>query len=103
VEDWLDDVSRGERDWVKVLRDFYGPFALALQAAPGKMAGFPRQARARPAAGEAKKRTSGRGARPDPSVVCPVCGAPMVKRKGPRGEFWGCSKFPACRGSRKLG
>ena len=29
VEDWLDDVSRGERDWVQALRDFYDPFALA--------------------------------------------------------------------------
>ncbi|HSD85313.1 MAG TPA: type I DNA topoisomerase, partial [Anaerolineae bacterium] len=40
VEDWLDDVSRGERDWVKALRDFYDPFALALASAPPKMAAF---------------------------------------------------------------
>ncbi len=38
---------------------------------------------------------------------CPQCGAEMVKRiarKGGNagGEFWGCSKFPACRGVRQL-
>ena len=38
---------------------------------------------------------------------CPHCGAEMVKRiarKGGNagGEFWGCSKFPACRGVRQL-
>lgn len=35
-------------------------------------------------------------------IICPKCGAPMVKRKAIRGknagqEFFGCSRFPACR------
>jgi hypothetical protein len=35
--------------------------------------------------------------------ACPTCGAPMVlrtARKGPNagGQFWGCSKYPQCRG-----
>ncbi|MDO5537790.1 MAG: DNA topoisomerase, partial [Desulfovibrionaceae bacterium] len=30
---------------------------------------------------------------------CPRCGRPMKLRKGPRGEFWGCSNFPRCRGT----
>lgn len=25
------------------------------------------------------------------------CGAPMIRRKGKSGEFYGCSTFPACR------
>jgi hypothetical protein len=34
---------------------------------------------------------------------CPICGAPMVERvarTGPRAgsRFWGCSRYPACRG-----
>lgn len=33
--------------------------------------------------------------------VCPECKAPMRKRNSSRGEFWGCSKFPECRGVRK--
>lgn len=39
--------------------------------------------------------------------ACPQCGAGMVKRTARKGgntavEFWGCSKFPACRGVRPL-
>lgn len=31
------------------------------------------------------------------------CGAPMVRRKSKQGsEFWGCSKFPACRQTRPI-
>ncbi len=39
--------------------------------------------------------------------VCPVCGSVMVKRTAKRGtaigsEFWGCPKYPACRGTRPI-
>ncbi|MEO8612182.1 MAG: type I DNA topoisomerase [Chloroflexota bacterium] len=34
--------------------------------------------------------------------VCAKCGKPLVKRKGPRGEFLGCSGFPKCRFTRPL-
>lgn len=38
---------------------------------------------------------------------CPQCGSGMVKRTARKGgnagaEFWGCSKFPTCRGVRQL-
>jgi DNA topoisomerase-1 len=109
VEDWLDDVSRGERDWVQALQAFYAPFAQALQAAPDKMAAFPKTPRAASTAddGSARRRRASRSkartrARPDPKIACPKCGAPMVRRTGPRGEFWGCSKYPACKGSRNI-
>ena len=35
-------------------------------------------------------------------VLCPVCGAPMKVRKGPYGTFWGCTKYPTCKGVRKI-
>lgn len=41
VEDWLDDVSRGEITWVKALRDFYVPFAQALELAEARMRAVP--------------------------------------------------------------
>jgi len=39
------------------------------------------------------------------SPICPTCGKPMVMRTARRGQqtgsrFWGCSSFPACRGTR---
>lgn len=35
--------------------------------------------------------------------ICPKCGAPMGRRtrRADGGSFWGCSRFPACRGIRK--
>ncbi|WEK56346.1 MAG: topoisomerase DNA-binding C4 zinc finger domain-containing protein [Candidatus Cohnella colombiensis] len=30
-------------------------------------------------------------------MTCSRCGNLMVLRKGPKGEFWGCSTFPKCR------
>lgn len=117
VEDWLDEVSRGERDWVKVLQAFYDPFALALQAATAKMSAFknaspPRQAEndtTKSATPKQAHRSSSRAgaskprAALDPSApTCPKCGSPMVKRTGPRGEFWGCSTFPRCQGTRNI-
>ena len=40
--------------------------------------------------------------------ACPICKAPMQLRKASRGAnagqaFWGCSRFPACRGTRAQG
>jgi ssDNA-binding Zn-finger/Zn-ribbon topoisomerase 1 len=33
-------------------------------------------------------------------TTCPRCGARMVLRNGRRGKFYGCSKFPYCKGTR---
>jgi ssDNA-binding Zn-finger/Zn-ribbon topoisomerase 1 len=33
---------------------------------------------------------------------CPKCGASMVLRHGKFGQFYGCSRFPRCRGTRNL-
>ena len=39
--------------------------------------------------------------------ACPVCGKPMLKRVAKKGlnsgkEFWSCSTYPACTGTRKI-
>jgi len=33
---------------------------------------------------------------------CPRCNSPMRKRSGSRGEFWGCSRYPECKGTRNV-
>jgi DNA topoisomerase-1 len=33
---------------------------------------------------------------------CPVCGARMILRSSARGRFFGCEKFPACKGTRSF-
>jgi restriction system protein len=47
-------------------------------------------------------------AAPRQASSCPVCTKPMVRRTAKRGanaggEFWGCSGYPACRGTRPIG
>ena len=35
-------------------------------------------------------------------VSCPQCGAAMRQRNGKFGSFWGCSRYPDCRGTRQV-
>lgn len=39
----------------------------------------------------------------EPTKACPECGAPMKKRKNDYGPFWGCTKYPDCKGMVKIG
>ncbi|HNT35706.1 MAG TPA: topoisomerase DNA-binding C4 zinc finger domain-containing protein [bacterium] len=31
---------------------------------------------------------------------CPQCGKSMRRRKSAKGDFWGCSALPECKGTR---
>ena len=33
---------------------------------------------------------------------CPLCGSKMVVREGKYGQFFGCSLYPRCKGTRKI-
>ncbi|MEI6178444.1 MAG: four helix bundle suffix domain-containing protein, partial [Verrucomicrobiota bacterium] len=48
------------------------------------------------------KRIEARGKNLTPSPDCPLCGKAMRQRKSAKGEFWGCSEFPACKGTRPV-
>jgi restriction system protein len=76
-----------------------------------KLLGLIRQSRtgagqptARPDAAKATRPAADSG---QPSV-CPLCTKPMVHRTAKRGanaggEFWGCTGYPTCRGTRPIG
>lgn len=36
----------------------------------------------------------------DTTITCPLCNSEMKLRNGSRGQFWGCSRFPRCKGTR---
>lgn len=38
----------------------------------------------------------------EPPPDCPLCGKSMRRRTSGRGEFWGCSAFPECKGTRPV-
>jgi restriction system protein len=45
---------------------------------------------------EARERTK------EPSPECPQCGQSMRRRTSAKGDFWGCTGFPECRGTRPI-
>ena len=78
VEQHLDEIAAGGRDWVDVLREFYVPFAKDLERAETEME------RVKPQA--------------EPTEIpCPECGKIMMIRSSKYGKFLGCSGFPECR------
>lgn len=78
MEEELDEIAEGKRDWPDVVRDFYEPFSRRLEVAIEEMP-------------EVK---------PEPEYLdrmCPQCGSPLLIRHGRYGKFIGCSNFPECR------
>ena len=82
MEDELDEVSQGEREWVPMLREFYGPFEEALETAQENM---PRV--------KIEEETD---------EICDNCGMPMVIKTGRFGKFIACTGFPECRTTKPI-
>ncbi|MFN5059693.1 MAG: type I DNA topoisomerase [Chloroflexota bacterium] len=40
---------------------------------------------------------------PVPDVMCDLCGGPMIMRRGRFGNFLACTRYPECKGTRKIG
>ena len=50
---------------------------------------------------QARVEARGAPAAPD-TPACPQCEKPMRKRRSAKGEFWGCSGYPECKGVRRI-
>lgn len=75
MEDSLDAVAEGQRDWKALLDEFYAGFKKKLDAAGEKDGGM-------------------RGNDPtDTDIPCPLCGRHMTIRTGTTGVFLGCSGY----------
>jgi DNA topoisomerase-1 len=70
MEEYLDRIARGERVWVEVLHEFYGPFAAAVTQAQGV------------AATEPVTVSGSKGQAVPTGETCPECGAEVVVREG---------------------
>lgn len=81
MEEGLDRIARGERQWVPFLQDFYDPFEKALQTAKQQMKKVK-------LVDEPTEET------------CSLCGRPMVVKLGRYGRFLACSGFPECKNTR---
>ncbi len=80
MENELDEIAEGTREYKKTLSDFYGPFVKEVHAK----------------ADTAKITTLGEAA---DHHKCPKCGASMVVKLSRGGRFLSCSRFPACDGA----
>ena len=75
-----------------------------------KLHGLLRQAQAAGDRSPAQKPAAPVAHSPAPSaqaLACPLCAKPMIRRTAKRGsnagnEFWGCTGYPACRGTRPI-
>jgi DNA topoisomerase-1 len=83
LEDELDAVSRGEEDWIPLLRQFWGPFKDLVDHTQ-----------------ENVKRSDVTQEIIEES--CPQCGSPLSIRLGRHGRFIGCTKYPECDYTRDL-
>ncbi len=67
MEDDLDDIGEGGKDWRKLIADFYTPFEEQLR----------------------KSKIT--------EVLCEKCGAPMIINSGKYGNYYACSNYPTCQ------
>lgn len=79
----LDRIEEGQRRWVDVLRDFYGPFAETLARAERQIARVELPVE-------------------ETDEVCEKCGRRMVIKHGRYGRFLACPGFPECRNTKPL-
>jgi four helix bundle suffix protein len=38
----------------------------------------------------------------EPAPDCPQCKQPMRRRRSAKGEFWGCTAYPECKGTKPI-
>jgi DNA topoisomerase-1 len=80
LENELDEIAEGGRDWIPVLDDFWKGLSKQI---------------------DAKSEVE----RPGTEILdelCPKCGKPLNKRLGKRGSFIGCTGYPECDFTRNM-
>ena len=80
MEDDLDAVSRGEKEWQPLLQDFWGEFKVQVD----------------------EKETADRPGLEILEELCPKCQKPLSKRLGRNGYFIGCTGYPECDYTRNV-
>ncbi|HRH24769.1 MAG TPA: type I DNA topoisomerase [Candidatus Paceibacterota bacterium] len=83
MENELDEIASGEREYEKTLKDFYTPFKKEIKEKE-----------------KLDKATTLEVA--DAKFKCPVCGSGMVVKLGRGGKFLSCDRYPDCNGALML-
>lgn len=83
MEDSLDDIANGDKEYLTTLRKFYIPFQKEIKIMEK----------------EAKITNLGEA---DPKYRCPKCASDMIIKLGRNGKFISCSRYPDCDGALML-
>jgi DNA topoisomerase-1 len=83
MENKLDDIEDGGKEWQKVIAEFYPGFKAKLEAA-------------------GEDTTSYKAPPVDSGEVCEKCGSPMLIREGRYGKFMGCAGYPDCKNIKNM-
>lgn len=83
MEDDLDEIAEGKKEWAPVIKEFYGPFKENLSHKDETLTkkGLTEQ--------ETKE-------------VCEKCGKPMIIKFGRFGKFLACTGYPECKNTKQL-
>ena len=83
MENELDEIAAGTREYAKTLKTFYGPFHKDVKSK------------------EKIAKATNLGAA-DPKFKCPKCAGPMEIKLGRGGKFLSCARYPECDGALSL-
>jgi len=84
MEDELDEIAEGKKEWVPVIRDFYTPFSKDLEKKDKELN---------------KHDVTNLG---ESDEKCPKCGKNLVFKLGKYGKFLSCSDYPECEYAKPL-
>ncbi len=82
LEDLLDEIANGKKDWIEVLKNFYDPFEDNLNKKTKEIS---------------RKDYTILGNAPS-DIKCPKCGGNMIIKLSKFGKFYSCAKWPDCDG-----
>jgi DNA topoisomerase-1 len=77
MEEDLDEIANGKKEWVETLKEFYQPFKENLE--------------------KKYKEIKKMGILEKTDKRCPKCGAPLLIRISKYGKFLACSNYPQCK------
>jgi len=83
MEEELDEIAEGKKNWRDVIREFYLPFEENLTKKYDEVQKLEMQYQ-------------------ETNEMCEKCGKPMVVKYGRFGEFLSCSDFPKCRNAKTI-
>jgi DNA topoisomerase-1 len=129
IEEEFDEIAEGKKDWIPVIKNFYGPFEKNLKKKTkevkkedvleklekkcpecggdllvkfGRFGKFIACANFPNCRYTEKTEAEKKIENENSGEICDKCGSPMVVKRGKYGAFLGCSKYPDCKNIKRI-